>query len=217
MFNLLNNIRVPETAAQSKGDRKNKMNLPGKKKLGIAAIIVAALVGVAVPFVFLHGTSPQGKNPTTTTGGNNGNNGSKTAPGSGGNSGGTNNSGNSGTTTGGTGDSSRGSGSSSDSGSSSGSGSTGTCNETKTHDHDHDTDPQTNGNGEHNGNAWGVIKNRMDTTTALVKAMGAQDPAYHLHHDTDTDNDTAHGPHFIHDPSDHDSSCAADEESHDHD
>jgi hypothetical protein len=193
------------------------MNLPGRKKLGIAAIIATALVGVAVPFVFLHGTSPQGTNPTTTTGGNNGNSGSKTAPGSGGSNGGSGNNGNSGTSSSGSTDSSGGSNSGSISGSSSGSSGTSSCNETKTHGHDHDSDPQTNGNGEHNGNAYGVLKNQLGTTVALVKAMGAQDPAYHLHHDTDTDNDTAHGPHFIHDSSDHDSSCVAGEEAHDHD
>jgi hypothetical protein len=190
-----------------------KMILSGKRKLGIAALVVAGLVAVAVPFIFLHGTSPQGTNPNPpTTSGNNGNNGSKASPGSGNNGGGGGNS-NTGSSGGSTGDSSGSSGS--NSGGSSG-GSSWSCNETKTHDHD--SDPHTNGNGEHNGNAYGVLKNKLDTTVALVKAMGIHDPAYHLHHDTDTDNDTIHGPHNIsHDPADHDSSCASGEEQHDHD
>jgi hypothetical protein len=191
------------------------MILSGKRKLGIAALVVAGLVAVAVPFVFLHGTSPQGSNPNPpTTSGNNGNNGSKASPGSGNNGGGSGNS-NTGSSGGSTSDSS-GSSSGNSGGSSGGSGSSWSCNETKTHDHD--SDPQTNGNGEHNGNAYGVLKNKLDTTVALVKAMGTHDPAYHLHHDTDTDNDTIHGPHNIsHDTADHDSSCASGEEQHDHD
>jgi len=90
-----------------------------------------------------------------------------------------------------------------------------TCGETKSHDPD--PDPQAKGNGEHNSNAYGVIKKQMDTTIALAKAMGKSNPAFHLHHDTDTDNDKTHGPQSIHDHGDHDSSCAAGEEEHDKD
>ncbi len=81
-------------------------------------------------------------------------------------------------------------------------GNTKTCDEGKSHD----PDPR--------GNAYGFFKNKLGTTIALVKAMAANDPAFNLHHSTDIDNDTAHGLH-IHDPGDHDSSCAAAEEEHD--
>jgi len=83
-------------------------------------------------------------------------------------------------------------------------GNTKTCDEGKSHD----ADPR--------GNAYGFFKNKLGTTIALVKAMAANDPAFNLHHVTDIDNDTAHGLHsHIHDPGDHDSSCASAEEEHD--
>jgi hypothetical protein len=169
------------------------MKIPSRRKLGAAALIIAGLVAVAVPFMLLHGSTPQGTSPNPPT--PSGNNGGTKTP----------------TTTG--------SGGTSDSGGG-GSGGTSTCSETKSSHPHSDTDPtsQTNGNGEHNGNAYGVLKNRLDTTVALVKSMGTHDPAYHLHHDTDTDNDAAHGHHSsVHDPSDHDSSCAAGEEDHEQD
>ncbi|HVH15661.1 MAG TPA: hypothetical protein VNA15_08095 [Candidatus Angelobacter sp.] len=53
-----------------------------------------------------------------------------------------------------------------------------------------DPSPADNGEGKHNGNAWGVLKNQMDTTVAAVKAMGTHNAAFQLHHDTKTDNDT---------------------------
>jgi len=49
----------------------------------------------------------------------------------------------------------------------------------------------------------------------LMKAMGKSNPAFHLHHDTDTENDKTHHSIAIHDPGDHDSSCATGEEQHD--
>ncbi len=178
------------------------MKIPSKRKLGAAALIIAGLVAVAVPFMLLHGSTPQGTSPNPTTpSGNNG--GTKTT-----------------TTSGGGGTSDSGGNGGSNNGSSGGSGGTSTCNETKSGDPhpDNDPTPQTNGNGEHNGNAYGVLKNKLDTTVALVKSMGTHDPAYHLHHDTDTDNDAAHGHQSsVHDPTDHDSSCAAGEESHEQD
>lgn len=209
MYNLLNNIQRPETPAKQREIEEPKMNLPGKKKLGIATLIVAGLIAVAVPLMFLHGTSPQGTspNPTTTTG-NNGNSGSKASSGS---SGGT-----SGSNTGNNGGSGGSNGGTSDSGG--GSGETSACNETKTHDPPADSDPATKSHDGNNGNAYGLIKNRLDTTVALVKSMGTHDSAYHLHHDTDTDNDTVHAHHnALHDPTDHDSSCASGEEDHEQD
>src|SRR5207244_1253123 len=73
---------------------------------------------------------------------------------------------------------------------------------------------QDKGNGKGNGNDLGIVKNKMDTTVALMKAMGKSNPAFHLHHDTDTDSDEAHGSKSIHNPGDNDSSCAAGEEKH---
>ncbi len=86
----------------------------------------------------------------------------------------------------------------------------GSCGEAKSHD----PSPHDKGNGKDNGNAFGVVKNKLDTTLALMKSMGKSNPAFHLHHDTDTDNDKSHGSKSIHDPGDHDSSCAAGEEKH---
>ncbi len=94
-------------------------------------------------------------------------------------------------------------------------GGSGTCGETKSHDPN--SDLQAKENGEHNGNAYGVIKKQMDTTIALAKAMGKNNPAFHLHHDTDTNNDKTHRPTSMHGPGDHDSSCAAGEEEHETD
>jgi len=88
-------------------------------------------------------------------------------------------------------------------------GGNGNCGEAISPDPGHDK-----GNGKDNGNAFGLVKNKMDTTVALMKAMGKSNPAFHLHHDTDTDNDEAHGSKSIHNPGDHDSSCAAGEEKH---
>jgi hypothetical protein len=68
------------------------------------------------------------------------------------------------------------------------------------------------------GNAWGVIKNKLDTTAAAIKAMGTHDPAFHLHHDTDTDNEASEGAHgHSQHSADPDSSCAAGDEEHNED
>jgi hypothetical protein len=84
-----------------------------------------------------------------------------------------------------------------------------TCSEDKAKD----PSPSDNGNGQHKGNAWGVLKNQMDTTVAVVKAMGTHNTAFHLHHDTKTDNDTVHAhPASSESSNDHDSSCAEKEE-----
>ena len=91
-------------------------------------------------------------------------------------------------------------------------GNTGTCSEDKAKD----PNPADNGEGKHKGNAWGVLKNQMDTTVALVKAMGTHNAAFHSHHDTKTDNDTVHTEHGSSENSnDHDSSCAEKEETND--
>ena len=92
-------------------------------------------------------------------------------------------------------------------------GSTGTCSEDKAKD----PSPADNGEGNHKGNAFGVLKNQMDTTVALVKAMGTHNAAFHSQHDTKTDNDTvnAHQNASSESSNDHDSSCAEKEETND--
>ena len=90
------------------------------------------------------------------------------------------------------------------------SGNGGSCGEAKSHD----PNPHDKGNGKDNGNAFGVVKNKLDTIVALMKSMGKSNPAFHLHHDTDTDNDKAYGSKSTHDQGDHDSYCAAGEEKH---
>ena len=149
-----------------------------------AAALIAAGIGAFLVPFLLHSPSTQGTSPTPTT------------PGSGKNP--TTPSGSSGTTV-----SPSGSG-----GDNSGKG--GSCGEAKSHD----PNPHDKGNGKDNGNAYGVVKNKLDTTVALMKSMGKSNPAFHLHHDTDTDNDKAHGSKSFHNPGDHDSSCAAGEEKH---
>ncbi len=89
-------------------------------------------------------------------------------------------------------------------------GSTGTCSEDKAKD----PSPADNGEGKHNGNAYGVLTKQLDTTVALVKAMGTHNAAFHSQHDTKTDNDTVHAHQHASSESsnDHDSSCAEKEE-----
>ncbi len=164
------------------------MIIPSRRKLGVAALIAAGIGAFLVPFL-LHSSSTQG------TSNNNNNSNSHTTPPTT-----TTTTTNPGTTPPTTTDDDKGSGG----------GNTGTCSESKAKD----PGSADNGDSHPNGNAWGVLKNKMDTTVALVKTMGTHNSAFHLHHDTDTDNDKGHGPKNIHDPGDHDSSCAAGEEKH---
>ncbi len=92
-------------------------------------------------------------------------------------------------------------------------GSTGTCSEDKAKD----PSPGDNGEGKHHGNAYGVLAKQLDTTVALVKAMGTHNAAFHSQHDTKTDNDTVHAHQHASSESsnDHDSSCAEKEETND--
>ena len=92
-------------------------------------------------------------------------------------------------------------------------GSTGTCSEDKAKD----PSPADNGEGKHKGNAYGVLAKQLDTTVALVKAMGTHNAAFHSQHDTKTDNDTVHAHQHASSESsnDHDSSCAEKEETND--
>lgn len=169
LFNSLNNILSRGTRPPSKGIGK-RMNIPSRRRLGAAALIVAGISAFLVPFL-LHSPSTQGTSPspTTTTGGDNGGK-TPTTP------------------------------------------SGGSCSEAKSHGPSSHSSGSGNGNGI--GNAYGVMKNKLQTTVALVKAMGGSNPAFHLHHDTDSDNDTTHGHSGVHGHGDHDSSCAAAEEEH---
>jgi len=92
-------------------------------------------------------------------------------------------------------------------------GSTGTCSEDKAKD----PSPADNGEGKHKGNAYGVLAKQLDTTVALVKAMGTHNAAFHSQHDTKTDNDTVHAHQHASSESsnDHESSCAEKEETND--
>ncbi len=154
------------------------MNIPSRRRLGAAALIVAGIGAFLVPFL-LHSPSTQGTSPSPPTPGGNG--GGGTTP----------------TTPSGGGDNS---------------GSGGSCSEAKSHGPSSHDSGNSNGNGI--GNAYGVMKNKLQTTVALVKAMGSSNPAFHLHHDTDSDNDAAQGHSGVHGHGDHDSSCAAAEEKH---
>src|SRR5712691_9498101 len=167
------------------------MMIPSRRKLGAAALIIAGIGAFLVPFL-LHSPTTQGTSPSTTTPGSGGKN-PTTPSGSG-----------SPTVT------PSSSGGDKDSGGSGGStGSTGTCSEDKAKD----PSPADNGEGKHKGNAYGVLAKQLDTTVALVKAMGTHNAAFHSHHDTKTDNDTVHGHHANSEGSnDHDSSCAEKEE-----
>lgn len=175
------------------------MIIPSRRKLGAAALIIAGIGAFLVPFL-LHSPTTQG-----TSNNNNNNNGSHTTtsttsptnptPTTTGNNGGSNNN------PGGTTDNSGGS-----------TGSNVTCSEDKAKD----PSPSDNGDGQHNGNAWGVLKNQMDTTVAAVKAMATHNSAFHSHNDTKTDNDTIHThPANSKTSNDHDSSCAEKEETND--
>jgi len=171
------------------------MIIPSRRKLGAAALIIAGIGAFLVPFL-LHSPSTQGTSPTPTTPNNGGKN--PTTP-----------SGSDSPTV-----SSTGSGGDKDSGGSGGgTGSTGTCSEDKAKD----PSPGDNGEGKHNGNAYGVLAKQLDTTVALVKAMGTHNAAFHSQHDTKTDNDTVHAHQHASSESsnNHDSSCAEKEETND--
>jgi hypothetical protein len=194
------------------------MMIPSRRKLGAAALIIAGIGAFLVPFL-LHSPTTQGTSPTTTTPNNGGKN--PTTP---------SGSGSPTITPSGSGGD-KGSGGSGD-----GSGNTGTCaDENSSHtDVSDKTDKATatdNSNDlsvSHNakdaadssktnhGHAYGLLKNQLDTTVALVKSMGTHNVAFHSHHDTKTDNDTVHTEQASSESSnDLDSSCAEKEETND--
>ncbi len=179
------------------------MMIPSRRKLGAAALIIAGIGAFLVPFL-LHSPSTQGT--SSNNGGTNPNNGSHTT---------TPNP----TTTTTTNDNGKDKG---DSG-----GTTGTCSDENS---DHNEDASSDLSISHNakdsgtsdnskgiqGHAYGLLKNQMDTTVALVKSMGTHNSAFHSHHDTKTDNDTVHTHQASSESSnDNDSSCAEKEETND--
>lgn len=180
------------------------MIIPSKRKLGAAALIIAGIGAFLVPFL-LHSPTTQGT--SSNNGGTNPNSGSHTTPP-------TTTTPTTPTSPGTKDDSGKNTGDSGgDSDDSGGSTSgTGTCGADKAKD----PSPADNGEGKHNGNAWGVLKNQMDTTVAAVKAMGTHNAAFQLHHDTKTDNDTVKAHHTgSGDSNENDSSCAEKEETND--
>ena len=218
MYNSLNNIPWTERGFENIGRMEDNMMIPSRRKLGAAALIIAGIGAFLVPFL-LHSPSTQG-----TSGNNNGSHTTTTTttppptP-------------STTTTTPGTSGGDKGSG-----GSGEGSGSSGTCaDENSSHSDASDqtkdsstTDRSKDLSVSHNakdasdnsrtnhGHAYGLLKNQLDTTVALVKAMGTHNAAFHSHHDTKTDNDTVHMEHASSESSnDHDSSCAEKEETND--
>jgi hypothetical protein len=185
----LYNILWTERGVRNIGRKEDNMIIPSRRKLGAAALIIAGIGAFLVPFL-MHSPSTQGTSSNNNNGGTNPNNGSHT----------TTTTPTTPTTTTptnpGTTDSK------------------GPCSEDKAKD----PSPGDNGEGKHKGNAFGVLKNQMDKTVALVKAMGTHNTAFHSHHDTKTDNHTVHA-HAHHASSensnDHDSSCAEKEETND--
>ena len=177
------------------------MKIPSRRKLGAIALIVAGIVAVGVPFFLLHSASPQGTSPspTTTSGNNNGGSSSSTASNLHG--------GNPGSSTCTQDCSTTGSGSNTNSGSG-GSGSN-SCSDNKSK-HSGSGDESSDVKAAGNGNAYGMLKNQLDTTVALVKSMGVHDSAFHQHHDTKTDNHTVHDPEGVgHDSDNDDQHCTS--------
>jgi hypothetical protein len=191
-----------EGRPKTSGEKEHNMiiPIPSRRKLGAAALIIAGIGAFIVPFL-LHSPTTQGT--SNNNGGTNPNNGSHTT---------TPNP----TTTTTTNDNGKDKG---DSG-----GTTGTCSdENSDHDEDASSDLSVSHNAQDSatskgiqGHAYGLLKNQMDTTVALVKSMGTHNSAFHSHHDTKTDNDTVHAHKASSENSnDHDSSCAEKEETND--
>jgi hypothetical protein len=195
------------------------MMIPSRRKLGAAALIIAGIGAFLVPFL-LHSPTTQGtsSNNNNNNGGTNPNNGSHTTTPT------TTTPSTTTTTTGTTGDDKD------PSGSDVGSGSTGTCADENSSHSDisdqakdasdssvsHNAKDTSDSSKANHGHAYGLLKNELDTTVALVKSMGTHNAAFHSHHDTKTDNDTVHTEHASSESSnDNDSSCAEKEETND--
>jgi hypothetical protein len=197
---------------ENTGRKEDNMIIPSRRKLGAAALIIAGIGAFLVPFL-LHSPSTQGT--SSNNGGTNPNNGSHTT-----------------TPTPTTPTTRIHPGTKDDGkkkGGPEGTPDTGTCSDENS-DHNEDVsdtndlsvshnakDSATSGNSKGiQGHAYGLLKNQLDTTVALVKAMGTHNAAFHSHHDTKTDNDTVHTEHAGSESSnDNDSSCAEKEETND--
>jgi hypothetical protein len=192
------------------------MMIPSRRKLGAAALIIAGIGAFLVPFL-LHSPTTQGTSSNNNGGGTNPNSGSHTTTP-------TTTTPSTTTTTGTKGDD-KDSGGSGD-----GSGTTGTCADGNSSHSDvsdqanaasdssvsHNAKDGSDTSKTNRGHAYGLIKNQLDTTVALVKSMGTHNSAFHSHHDTKTDNKTVHTEQAGSESSnDHDSSCAEKEETND--
>jgi hypothetical protein len=190
------------------------MMIPSRRKLGAAALIIAGIGAFLVPFL-LHSPSTQGT--SSNNGGTNPNNGTHTTtptpttpttP-----------------TNPGTNDNGKGKGGSGDT-----TETPGTCaDENSSHSNvsdqandasdlsaSHTAKDSSDNSKTNHGHAYGLLKNSLDTTVALVKSMGNHNTAFQTHHDTKTDNDTVHTEQASSASSnDHDSSCAEKEETND--
>ncbi len=193
------------------------MMIPSRRKLGAAALIIAGIGAFLVPFL-LHSPTTQGTSSNNNGGGTNPNSGSHTTTP-------TTTTPSTTTTTTGTTGNDKGSGDSDE-----GSGSTGTCADENSSHSDvsdqansashssvsHDSKDTSDSSKASHGHAYGLLKNQLDTTVALVKSMERHNSAFHSHHDTKTDNDTVHTEQASSGNSnDHDSSCAEKEETND--
>jgi hypothetical protein len=187
------------------------MMIPSRRKLGAAALIIAGISAFMVPFL-LHSPSTQGT--SSNNGGTNPNNGSHTTTP-------TTTTPTPTTTNPGTKDDGK------KNGGPEGTPDTGACSDENA-SHSEATDSSTDLSVSHNakdasdrlktnhGHAYGLLKNQLDSTVALVKSMGTHNAAFHSHHDTKTDNNTVHTEQASSESSnDHDSSCAEKEETND--
>jgi hypothetical protein len=174
------------------------MMIPSRRKLGAVALIAAGIGAFLVPFL-LHSPTTQGT--SSNNGGTNPNSGGHVTPP---------------TTTTPTPTTSTNSGACSDENSDHNEDVSDQANNDLSVSHDAKGSAAShNSNGNH-GNAYGLMKNQLDKTVALVKTMGTHNGAFHSHHDTKTDNDTVHTHHASSESSnDHDSSCAEKEETND--
>jgi hypothetical protein len=181
------------------------MMIPSRRKLGAVALIAAGIGAFLVPFL-LHSPTTQGT--SSNNGGTNPNSGGHVTPP---------------TTTTPTPTTPTNSGACSDENSDHNEDVSDQANGANTNDNNElsvshnakDSAASHNSNGNH-GNAYGLMKNQLDKTVALVKTMGTHNGAFHSHHDTKTDNDMVHTHNASSESSnDHDSSCAEKEETND--
>ena len=189
------------------------MIIPSRRKLGAAALIIAGIGAFLVPFL-LHSPSTQGT--SSNTGGTNPDTGSHTTTPT------------SPTPT--TPTNPRTNGHGKDKGSGDTGDTPGACSDENSSHSDasdqandasdlsvsHNPKDSSDSSKTNHGHAYGLLKNQLDMTVALVKSMGTHNSAFHSHHDTKTDNKTVHTAQASSETSnDHDSSCAEKEETND--